>query len=393
MSTYSFEKSLRPPYAKPSFPLIPEINWHLPEQIGIAMEKTQEIGISGDRKGMLYLNQDMSVGKQDLGKLVYILSGNQAQDAETRSLWIDLEQTIENPLRRDGLTVSSIQMKGVVFDECQELSPYSGAGWPREIYFSDRRGLTQRFDAPTEGAVGHCLLREAVNEYSVCLRTNRLLEGTDIHVPTPIGWGTFEFTRSPTRYGFVLLGLPELLQGRGSAYLSVAERLAVSRDFTEMDLLLRQRARSIRMLNRNGLVSPGRHFGNMSFTPDGHIFVHDLGPPHSVFHNHLHSDEQYVAEAFCQLAYAMTPRKVIVPVPPPTSVARMVAVDYLPQYLHSTLSEYYDNDRRASSITFDEFEATFFDTLETPLQKVKTQAAKLHCECVLRWLNECKQRM
>lgn len=376
----SFKTALLPSEDIPGTFFAPSHRWNFDENIILAEKNTQKIEIFGSRKATLYLNRDFDLAAEDKANILSILENNQKPDPEQRSIWLTLNHQIDAARGNFGLPTLSVQIKGVVFDEEKPFASYGGAGWPKETFFANPEGVIQRYLAPKEGGIGRCLLDEAVHEYIMCLRSSSILKPEKIYVPTPVGWGIFE-SASPSgkKFGFSILGLPDLVPGRESVYLSAAAKLGKNDDFTEMDRLLRLRSRAMRAVNDKGILFAYRHFGNISLTPSGEIFMHDLGTYNCLFEGDLYNRQQFAAEAFSQVAYAFTPRRVVIPTAPEGSPARRVAIDFLDEYAKSSIQGYYKDDPVAANIVFEDFEQTFFESLKKPLCEINLPVAQMHC--------------
>lgn len=383
----SFDNSLRPPPSDASASYSSENLWTIDAARKRAQAGTNTAKIPGKRKATLYLNRDLAISQADVNQIATEIGEDHAPDNEVRSVWFNLKDPIQNPR---GRAAEVIQIKGVVFDSGSPPRSYSGWGLPPEIYFADRTAQIRRHASQPTTPIGYCLVNEAVNEYSNCRELSDRLEHTN--VPLAVGWGTFDDIQYDLPLGFVVLGLPALVPGRQAYYLEAARKLAVSRDFAEMDAILRCRAAATREAVQRGFLPCFRHFANVSVTPDSKPFMHDLGTPRSLFRRYWFSDEQFASEAFAQLAFAMTPRTLVIPFPNPDDVARKVPIDHLDQYTQSTMVGYYGDNKDVRSITFEDFETTFFKALTMPLGKVDTVTAHVHRGAVQVWLEELKAK-
>ncbi len=379
--TRSFEKSLRPSDEKLPATSLPEHKWRLDEQIVIARKNTDQVSLSGDRSSTVFFNCDFSMGEKDREAIEGILTRNQKLDPEKRSVWYTLIEPLDASRGNQGLPIVSVQIKGVVFDVNEEPKTYEGVGWPREFFFANKQGAIQRYNVFKDDSIGRCLVSEAVHEYLMCVRARPLLASTNVHMPLPIAWGIFDTKdASSNKFGFVILGLPRLVPQREAVYLQIAEKLDENKDFTDMERLLKLRSYAMRTMHGKGFLIGYRHFGNISLTYDGDIFMHDVGSSNCLFQEDFYNQSQFVAEAFAQLVYSVTPRKVVIPVPPKNAAATRVAIDFLDDYIKASLQGYYSNDIRASQITFEEFQETFFESLDRPLNEINTLVAKIHFE-------------
>lgn len=144
----------------------------------------------------------------------------------------------------------------------------------------------------------------------------------------------------------------------------------------------------MREVNQAGAAVPFRHFGNFSITATGKPYMHDLGDQTSLTIENMHSDEQFVAETFAQLAYALTPRKIAVPVPGPETSYRSVLVEHVDDYMRTTLDAYYQDESVASLINFEDFEEAFFTAPGISFPNLRLVSATIHSAKIGEWLDD-----
>jgi hypothetical protein len=294
----TFEQALRPPFEKPDASYMADILCDTCAQRIEAEANTLKVQICGSRKAELFYNESVGISPEDRGRIESVLGRNFDEKPETRSLWLPLNEPIDACNLPFGKGISCIQIKGVVFDASNSPTSYGGVGWPREAFFADRSGILQRHASANDDAMGRCSTEEAVNEYLMCARTAQYFEPEGIYVPFPVGWGTFQVPGdTKDDFGFVILGLPDLIPGREAVYLNAAEELQNTHDFSRMGRLLCLRSDAMRTANKNGFVVPYRHFGNISLTTDNGLFMHDMGTQHSLFEESFSSRRQLPRES------------------------------------------------------------------------------------------------
>ncbi len=380
----SFNALLRPTVDAPSTPIDEANRWDFDAAFRFAQESTRRVDVEAVRAATLYLSSDFELSSEDLQALQKAISGNHPPDPEVRSLWLRLCTPLP---ALDSVEV--LQIKGIVFDASRAPPTYGGAGWPRELYFGGRDGQVRRYDAPKSNLVGMCLLREAVNEFLMCRLCTAQFRGHPVAVPAPVGWGEFPaLAQDGRRFGFVILGLPRLVPGRERAWLDACEQTAQSGDFAPVGKLLHARSVAMRLFNSRGIAAPGRHFGNISLMEDRRLFMHDLGPPHSSIRECMDSDAQFAAESFAQLVYAVTPRKICIPVPPQGHAARRVVVEHVSECLATSLAAYYGDPAAGAAFSLADMQATFDGALRMPMAQVDTSLARYHVAKVVSWLRE-----
>jgi hypothetical protein len=351
----SFEYSLRPKMAVPSTKPTTENLWSLDTAIKAARKGMRAIAVNQDRSAELFIDDSIGLSATCIEKIIAEIG--------------------RNKVSREPIEI------------------YGGAGWPREYFFGGRNGMVCRYEALKENAVGYCSLQEAVSEFLMCRELKARLNSATTETPFPVGWGKFHKTDDQgSKYGFVIMGHPDLIPGRERVYLEAVDELAQTDNFDAVGHLLTLRAQSMREVNQAGVTIHGRHFGNFSLTASGKSYMHDLGNPTSLIRENMHSDEQFLAETFAELAYAVTPRKIVVPVPGPDSPYRNTIMKHLDTFTETFLKSYYQDDAIGTHVKFEDFEETFFASLHKPLTELKTATALLHCNTVRKWLEDYRHK-
>lgn len=384
-----FSLFLRPQVTVRPTSLKTEYRWDYASALMFARSISNEETHIIERKFTYFANPHPSISNKDMESILFAIGHEHEEHAETRSVCITLTTPIivDRGDKNTSVTITSLQIKGIVFNSNQLTDGYGGAGWPREIYHSNSAGQLGAYLAPKDCAIGCCLTAEALNEYLMATSCWELLETTEIQSVYPIGWGIFDIaSKAPQKYGFVVLGLPSLIPGREQVYLNTATRAVRDGDLESFMKLITLRGNAMHELNSRGIVSPGRHFGNFSLDLSGKAFLHDLGPTPSLIYEHLQSDDQYAAETFSQLIYSITPRKVCIPVPPEYSHARTVLTHNYHQFLHKTLLAYYRTNE-VEAFNANEVQDAFFDVLSRPISESKKPFAGFHLRMVRLWLS------
>lgn len=378
----SFTQSMRPSIKKPSS----RMSFHQ-----IDFDRMQSFAeshfvkhmVAGEREFDLFLDPSYSLGEMDLIRLKSEIGRNHIEDPETRSTWMKLMQPFEDTVQN--FVVTELQIKGIVFNEKSGTKEYRGDGWIPEIFFSNDKGEICRLEINEPSAQGKCSIIEGYFEFLLCRAAAESLKGST-KVPTAIGWGKFKENSEDSPYGFVVLGLPKLIEGREKLYLEAIDQCASTGNVDSLERIFKMRSSCMRDLHSNGILASGRHFGNFSILLENpnEGFIHDLGGAGSCLRWHLLSHEQYCAEVFCQLIYAFTPRKICVPVPSENHVARTTLMQHYDHLLGIGLKEYYQSEE-VEQFTLEDLEHAFFDALEKPLQNSLADFATFHISKTKNW--------
>ena len=377
---------MMPNFGGPSFHPAVHANWHLDTATAEAKVNTLYESLDTDRKSTFYLNEEIEISSNDKSKLKEIIGKNRIPDYETRSVWFDLEKPIDILDGKAINPVVSLQVKGVVFDEAVPPKSYGGVGWRSEYYFADKDSYLRGFQLPQE-ASGYCTMCEAVNEFIFCREASKRMEGTNVEVPLAIAWGEFENgSFDGDQFGYVVLGLPELIPGRDTPYYEALTELSSNKNFSPMKQVLTRRANAMSTMHKSGLVAPFRHFGNMSLTRTGNTFMHDLGDRRALTIEQTLNVDQFIAETFANLSSALTPADIVIPGAKRYEEASKAIKENLEAYTKATLTGYYGENSDLIDIPFDEIENTFFFAFEKPLNSKESIFSQGHYNTLNQWL-------
>jgi hypothetical protein len=389
----SFELSLRPTTSVPPTVQAEQYKWSLQKAREQAQTNTRAMRIESDKTADLYFDDSIKLSEADEARIIAEIGKNKPTDREVRSVWFDLEQPIPVSDGSGPYDVTSVQIKGVVFDAREPLATYGGAGWPREYFFGGRNGFVCRFEAKKVTPVGYCFLEEAVNEFMMCRTLRQRLATAKTQVPFPIGWGHYRRPADSNReVGFVILGQPDLVPGRQQVYLDAVSELAKTGDFKPVGDILALNALMMREIHQAAATAAARHLGNFSLTRQGRPYAHDIGTPSSLTREDMYSDEQFIAETFGHLAFILTPRKIVVPVPGADGPYRETVMKHYDQIMQTVLGTYYDDPTLASEINLESFAEAFFAAQREPVVNLKLTPAATHAKVVGRWLKEYRRK-
>jgi hypothetical protein len=351
--------------------------WSLQRARERAIVSSEKLRLDGERPCCLYLNRMVcdELSREDLQSLTDYLPRNSQGEPETRSHIFSLAR----PLRRYGQEtvrpIVTLQVKGVVFDRRQPLRPYGGFGWRPEYYFADSQAVFQRFH-PGKDALGGCSVSEALQEYSNTCVAYPVMAGGRCEVPMPVGWGVFDGLEwDGDGLGFVILGLPELPTVRAGAYYQALDVFRRDGDFAPMERVLKLRAEGIRLMHQAGFAVPFRHFANLSLSEDGPIFMHDLGDRRALLKSDLIDDEQFYAEAFSNLTFALAPAEHII-AGPAIEISRETILAHLDRFSGATLEGYFGAQGGELPYSFENIEDTFRRGFEMPFWRVDSTVSR-----------------
>jgi hypothetical protein len=332
----------------------------------------------GDRPCRVWLNSRIAdqVSEVDLANVDAALCGPGNRQPEGRSKFFRLQHPIRS---YDGVStknrpITSLQLKGVMLDLRQGLSSYGGVGFCFDYYFADSCSTFRRF-ATTRDAIGGCYLSEALREYHYLLAAYPRLLGGIVEVPMPVGWGVYDdVIWEGEELGFVIMGHPSHPPVREQVYHDALDRINAGGDFEPMKRLLRRRGQAMRVMHNVGFLQPFRHFLNLSFL-DGYVLMHDLGDRRAVMRDELMDDNQFFAEAFCNLMYALTPDEQIVDQAARCVESASIAMANLDCFTTATLEGYFGRTAEQLSLNFDAFEEVFREGFEKGFSELKHPVA------------------
>ena len=343
-------------------------DWSLSGARRAALVGSVERRLTSGRSCRLFLNGRAAhrIEGADLEAIEAIVCEACDPKPEGRSKSIQLR----TPLRTYGRLrlsrpVVSLQLKGVMLDRTGSLRSYGGVGFCADYYFADSDAVFQRFDSIAD-PIGGCTLAEALREYSYGLGAYPRLAGGLCEIPMPVGWGIYDdLVWEGQQLGFVILGLPALPEAREGAYHAAVARLHGEGDFAPLDRLLRRRGSAMRAMHDAGFLMPFRHFLNLSFAGD-FVLMHDLGDRRAVFRSQLADDDQFYAEAFCNLTYAMTPDEHLPVRAPRSRESAEIILAHLDRVTTATIEGYFGACAAELPFTFNAVEEAFQDAFDIP---------------------------
>jgi hypothetical protein len=339
-----------------------------------AEEVSAPIKLCSGRACEVFLHREAYDGldKKDLDRVLNAIAEEQGLCPEVRSHWLDLDVPLHRFGERLRRQIEVLQIKGTVFDSRCEPLPYSGVGWRPEYYFADGDARFQRYH-PQKDAVGSCFFEEAIKEFDYLLKAFPRFVNASVTVPAPIGWGAFpDRVFEGFELGFVILGLPA--HGpRGAGFYTAFDALLQGNPDWMSNYLFR-RSQAIRCFHDSGFLLPFRHVHNISETNDGAILMHDLGDSCALRVEHMFSEDQFIAEAFANVAFAVAPREHVVDNAARFEEVRKVVHDRLPFFFRESLAGYFGHFD--SVWTFEDFEAAFRAAFGSPFQCLENVSAK-----------------
>jgi len=313
----------------------------------------------GDRLARIHLDEEIAsrLSGADLDTIRASATSDRVSDGNTRSRWHALADPLAVRIGGREVTIRVVQIKGVVFDSREPLQEYLGTGWRPEYYFANTDGVLCRYFPCLRDKVGTCYLTEAVREFVFVREACRVFDPACCSVPVGIGWGIFPGLGEGD-LGFSILGLPTL-SARGAQFYAAYDAFVQEGEFGPLGRVLHQRARALGYANRLGFAMPFRHFHNTSLTEDGTLFMHDLGDQGAVLAPHLSGPEQFIAEAFTNLAFAIAPLEHIVDGAPRFMEVRRTIADHLDLFAQPTVRGYFDDAPEALGFGFEDVQRAF----------------------------------
>ena len=353
-------------------------DWSLVRARRNATEQAFYRRLTGERPCRVWFNKRIAdeLSEADLANVSAALCGPGERQPEGRSRFLYLQRAIRS---YDGIStgsraITSLQLKGTIIDLRQEQKAYGGVGYCADYYFADSDSRFRRFVVVPD-AIGGCGVSEALREYNYLLTAYPALRGGSVEVPMPVGWGIYDdVIWQGEELGFVIMGHLSHPAVREQAYHDALDQIIDRNNFASMERLLKRRGHAMRTMHGAGFLQPFRHFLNLSFL-DGFVLMHDLGDRRAVTRGELMDDNQFFAEAFCNLAYAMTPDEHIVDQAARCVESANVALANLDRFTAATLQGYLGGAAEGFSLDFDSFEEVFREGFEKTFSELRQPIA------------------
>ncbi len=131
-------------------------------------------------------------------------------------------------------------------------------------------------------------------------------------------------------------------------------------------------------MHQRGYLLPFRHFHNLSHTRDGVLMMHDLGDRCALSLRHMWSENQFVAEAFTNLAFAMAPMEHIVDSAPRYLEVREVVTENAEEFGEATLEGYLGGPSHGTEFSFASVERAFRAGFHAPFHQTGDPVARAY---------------